>query len=94
MREYEKAADSLELMAQDTQYETLAKKLSFRARELRDKRGEAEPLLTDLAFLRSLALNYCSGSVKSQAGAGLKQAITMAEQLSSRVLSHLPGTGE
>lgn len=48
--EYERAADSLEEMAHGTSQEWLAKRVAQRARELRDRRGEAEPLLTAPVF--------------------------------------------
>ena len=90
--EYEKAAESLEAAAQAPAAKWLSARLAERARRLRDKRGEAEPLLTDPAFIRDFALGYIWVRAEdSPKAARLQRAITVGHSFLQRFLPYVPG---
>jgi len=89
---YEKAAESLEKQAAGTQYEWLARRLTARARQVRDNKGEAAPLFTDTGFLCDVMIHCVGEKAQQKAPRQLKGAIAAARSLTQRVLDHLGGT--
>lgn len=93
--EYEQAADSLEKFAAGTEHEWLAAKIAARARELRDERGAAQPLLTDTTFVSEFVLHSVVETAKqSEAAAKAQSSIETARQFGQRMLKQIPSWGE
>ena len=89
---YEEAADSLEKAAAGSDLDWLASKIADRARQLRDQRGETEPLLHDPAFLRDVLLRYLFETAKdSEPAQRLRGWIDSAQHFGKRLLDKLPG---
>jgi len=88
--QYEQAAESLEKAATGTQYEWLAKKLSARAREVRDRKGDAKPLFTDIGFLCDVMVYCVAETAEEKAPRQLKGVVAAARSLGKRFLDALP----
>ena len=86
---YEKAAESLEKQAAGTEYEWLARRLTARARQVRDQKGDAAPLFTDTGFLCDVMIHCVGEKAQQKAPRQLKGAIAAARSLTQRVLDHL-----
>ena len=92
--EHEKAAQSLEALAAGTDREWLARVIAKRARELRDERGDARPLLHDTAFLRDVVGRYVLETARdSEAMQAVRGWVASARGFGSRLLEQLPGVG-
>jgi hypothetical protein len=92
--EHEKAAESLESLAAGNPgaEDWLLKRVSARARELRDKRGAAEPLVCDSRFIGEVALHYAGEAArKSEPARRFKQSLDSAKGFCGQFLKHLPG---
>ena len=88
----EPAATSLERAAADTRYAWAAERIARRARQLRDQQGEAEPLLTDTAFLGQLVAQYLLEAAEQSAAAQqLQRAVAAARDFGAMVIERLPG---
>jgi hypothetical protein len=91
---YEEAAESLEKAAAGTDLDWLARKIADRARQLRDRKGETEPLLHDPAFLRDVLLRTLFEAAKdSQPAQRLRGWLDSAQGFGRRLLDKLPGRG-
>ncbi|MCU0242323.1 MAG: hypothetical protein MUF51_07855 [Vicinamibacteria bacterium] len=89
---FEEAAESLEKEAKGTEYEGLAKRLSARARKLRDSKGEAEPLLTDKGILiELLVITAKEASRRSEVGRRLNEGLEAARNFAEQVIEKVPG---
>lgn len=90
--EYEKATESLEETARTPAAKWLSKRLAERARRLRDQQAEAEPLLSDPAFVRDFVLAYIwMRAEDSPKAARLQRAIIVSYSFMQRFLPHVPG---
>ena len=92
--EYEKAAESLEtyLARAGDADSWLAKRLTERAREIRDKRGDAEPLCHDIGFACEVGLHYMGQDLaKSPAGQKLNQWAESARRFGAQLTTQLAG---
>lgn len=91
--EYEKAADSLEHACRGTKHEWLAKRIAERARDLRDRKEKAEPLLTEFGFVREVAVQYVwEAANESEAAARVRKGIATAREFGEKMLASLPGS--
>ena len=91
---HEEAAESLEKAAAGTELDWLARKIADRARQLRDQKGETEPLLHDPAFLRDVLLRYLYEAAKdSEPAQRLRGWTDSARAFGARLLDKLPGDG-
>ena len=95
---YEKAAVTLEDLLRDKGVEPdpwLVGHVEKRAREIRDKKGEAEPLVHNSRFVREVALHYIWQAAKtSEPAQRLKSYIDSAKDFGAECLKHVPGLGE
>jgi len=91
--EYEKAAESLESAARAKGGdEWLARRVTERAREIRDKKGGAEPLFCDTGFLCQVALHYVGEAAKrSEPARKLQRSLDSAKGFGAQFRRHLPG---
>ncbi len=90
--EHEKAADSLEKHAKTSRQKWFAKRVSQRARALRDTPGKGQTLIHDSAFMREVVLNYfLVAAEESPAAARIKRQMDSAVNFGNRLLKHLPG---
>ncbi|MCE5324847.1 MAG: hypothetical protein LLG01_00375 [Planctomycetaceae bacterium] len=85
---YEQAAESLEKSAKGAEHEWIAQKLAARARHVRDKKGDAEPLFSDTGFLCAVMVQYGGDSAKERAPHQLKGLITACQQLGKQLLKN------
>lgn len=95
--EYEKAAESLDAGARSGGGGDgwLAKRLSERAREIRDRKGGAEPLICDAGFVSEVALHYLGEAAgKSEPAKKLKGTLDSAGGFCTELLGRLPGGGK
>lgn len=83
--QYEEAADSLEKATKGTKHEWLAKKLSARAREVRDKKGAAEPLFFDTGFMCNVMAVCVAEGTEEKAPKQLKGVVRAARWLSNKL---------
>ncbi|MCE5277032.1 MAG: hypothetical protein LLG03_03260 [Planctomycetaceae bacterium] len=83
---YEQAAESLEKSASGAEHEWLAQKLAARARHVRDKKGDAEPLFSDTGFLTAVLVEYGGEAAKDKAPAGLRGFITACQNIGRQLL--------
>ena len=83
--QYEEAADSLAKATKGTKHEWLSKKLASRAREVRDKKGAAEPLFFDTGFMCNVMIFYVSESAEAKAPQQLKGVIPAARWLGNKL---------
>jgi tetratricopeptide (TPR) repeat protein len=91
--EYEKAANSLEALARNTDQEWLARKVAQRACDLRDRPGEADTLLHDERFLLDVMLHYLAiAAQKSETARQLQQSVAAMRAFSQKVLDLVPGS--
>ena len=89
---HEEAADSLEQAAAGTDLDWLARKIADRARQLRDQRGETEPLLHDPAFLRGVLVRTLFEAARdSKPAQRLRGWLDAAHAFGKRLLDKLPG---
>ncbi len=95
---YEKAAVTLEDFLRDKGVDPdpwLIQHVEKRAREIRDKKGEAEPLVFSSRFLCEVALYYIGQAAKtSEPAQKLKSYIDSAKGFGAECLKHVPGLGE
>jgi len=92
--EYEKAAESLESMAVDPEDQWLAARVTKRARELRDRKEQAEPLLCNATFACELTRFFIAKAArKSEAAQKLDQTLQSAKAQARAFLGRLPGIG-
>ena len=89
---YEKAAESLEKQAAGTEYEWLARRLTARARQVRDQKGDAVPLFSDTGFLCDVMIHCVGEKAQQKAPRQLKGVIAAARSLTQRILDNLGGT--
>jgi len=89
---YEQAAESLEKEAAGTEYEWLARRLTARARQVRDRKGDAAPLFTDTGFLCDVMVHCVGEKAQQKAPKQLQGAIAAARSLTQRILDQLGGT--
>jgi hypothetical protein len=89
---YEQAAESLEKQAAGTQYEWLARRLTARARQVRDNKGDAAPLFSDTGFMCDVMIHCVGEKAQQKAPRQLKGAIAAARSLTQRILDQLGGT--
>lgn len=91
--EPEKAAKSIETLQALQGHEWFGKMLADRAKALRDKGGEAEPLFTDKKFLVSLAVGFLKNESKgSETLTNIYTKVQSGKELCQRVLEKLPGS--
>jgi tetratricopeptide (TPR) repeat protein len=94
--QYEKARDSLEAAAaRDELCEPMARRITARARQVRDKPGEAQPIIYDKTVLRGIVLDLVVCGIKDAAKTSptaqrLDQALTAARAF----VTTLPGFGK
>lgn len=86
----EKAAESLEAAAADSEYKWLAEAISERARTIRDGRAEDEPLILDRGFLTNVALRLAAEKGRSAAVGGLRRVTDTAGAFGRKLMGHLP----
>ena len=90
---HEQAAESLEAVVAaevGQEYAPLAKMIAERAREIRDKKGKAEPLVHDRSFLTKLAAAYLVAEGKrSEPARKAAEALGRARQFGSTVLGKI-----
>ena len=90
--EHEQAADSLEKHAKTSKQKWFAKRISQRARELRDEPGQGQTLIHDSEFMRDVVFNYLLiAAEESPAAARIKRHMDNAVNFGNRLLEHLPG---
>jgi hypothetical protein len=95
--EYEKAADSMEAAMRSSGWadDWLAKRIALRARELRDKRGAAEPLFNDTSFMIEIGLHYVGEAAKaSESARNVQRSMDAAKSLCVKLLTYVPGVGK
>ena len=83
----EQAAESLEAAVAGTKYDWLAAAVAQRAREIRDSKGPAKPLVSDSAFMAKLMLYTLTRSAAESAPAKtLQQWSTSAQEFIQRLV--------
>ncbi|MGE0610418.1 MAG: hypothetical protein AB7O62_25240 [Pirellulales bacterium] len=95
--EYERAADSLSALAAGSQHEWLASRVEQRAREIRDSREQAEPILHDPAFLRDLSLHFlglAAEHAQDNAAQSWKNLAEAARSFGREMIGNLPGSDQ
>jgi hypothetical protein len=94
---YEKAAVSLEGLVRGPAGESdpwLLEKVQKRAREIRDKKGDAEPLFCNNKFICDLSLHYIWQAARtSKQGQDVKKTIDAAQSFGARFVKLLPDFG-
>jgi len=86
--EWEKAVESLEAAAAGSEDEWLANRIAQHAREVRDSRGEAQPLLLDKQFLAAVTLEYAGrAAARSEAGRKIKSWLDSALACGRKLLA-------
>ena len=94
---YEKAAVSLEDLGRGPAGESdpwLIEKVQKRAREIRDKKGDAEPLFCNNKFICDLSVHYIWQAARtSKQGQEVKKAIEAAQSFGARFVKLLPDFG-
>jgi hypothetical protein len=91
--EWEKAADSLEAHAKTEEGKWVAGLIAQRARQIRDQKGDAPPLIMDPGFLCDLSwgyLNCCAA--KAEPAKKLKESLEAGKAMAKELISKLPGT--
>lgn len=92
--EYVRAAESLEQAATGKKGEWLARRLSERARQIRDQQGAAEPLLFDSGFIVEIFAHSVAEAAKdSPQMQSFKNSTDSATSLAKRMMSLIPGIG-
>ena len=91
---YEKAATTMEDAFREAGVDVDPELIQFvqkRAREIRDKKGEAEPLFADKRFLSELAVRYIWQAAKtSKPAKRLKEFVDSARSFGDEVVKSLP----
>mgnify|MGYP001065722657 CR=1 FL=1 len=92
--EWEKAAECLEAEAGAGEGGWLAKRVAARARQIRDAKGGAQPLIFDKKFVSALILEFLTrAAARSETGRKLKSWADWARASADPLLKLLPGTG-
>ncbi|MHC4914072.1 MAG: tetratricopeptide repeat protein [Planctomycetota bacterium] len=92
--EWEKAAECLEAEAGGGEHGWLAERVAARARQVRDAKGNAQPLVYDKKFVTSLVLEFLARAAeKSETGRKLKFWAEWARASADPLLKLVPGMG-
>ncbi len=92
--EWAKAASSLEAQAAGTEDEWIARRLSQRARDLRDGKGSAKALATDGQFFAELAAHFTIRAAKNtDAAKKLREAMDEAKAFGRELWQKVPLLG-
>ena len=87
--QYERAAALLEAAASATKAEWLAKKLSARAKELREKKGAAPPLFADSDFLCDVLSSCIAANASAPAPKQLSRLVAGARWLAQKIAENM-----
>jgi len=89
--QWEKAAESLETIATNSDEAWIARHIAARARELRDGKGSSKKLFTDDRMIIGLALRIALREARNTpAGQRLKPLLDAADSFTSRLTDQLP----
>lgn len=92
--EWEKAADSLEARAKTEEDKWVSEVIAKRARQIRDQKGDAPPLIMDAAFLWEISSGYLKRcAAKTEPAKKLQEQLDAGKGMAKELLSKIPGMG-